>query len=143
MPYLPPPDPSLNIANILQATHHIPLWGSRDSYSYLDMPESQHDEIASKCDGEQAKLELFTAWLASHPCPTWEHVRHLLRWLEGQGKGRAGAVKEVDDTYLKSEFYCIPLIIRARRNVPCSSRSSLSTVHFSVQGGGRQFPTYP
>ena len=69
------------------------------------MPQSQHDEIASKFDGEQAKLELFKAWLAGHPCPTWENVRDLLRGLEGQGRGRAGAAEEVEETYLKSEFY--------------------------------------
>ena len=102
--YLPPPDPSLTPGNILQATHHIPLWESGDSYLCLDMPQSQHQEIASKFDGEQAKLELFKAWLAGHPFPTWEAVRNLLRWLEGRGRGRAGAAEEVEETYLKSEF---------------------------------------
>ena len=69
------------------------------------MPQSQHQEIASKFDGEQAKLEMFKAWLAGHPFPTWENVRFLLRVLEGQGIGRAGAAEEVKETYLKSEFY--------------------------------------
>ena len=100
-----PPDPSLTPANILRATHGIPLWGSEDSYYYLDMPESQHDEIAGRLDGEQAKLELFTTWLASHPCPTWEDVRNLLRWLERKGSGRKGAADEVEETYLKSELH--------------------------------------
>ena len=107
--YLPPPDPSLTPGNILQATRHIPLWRSRDSNLYLDMPESQHDEIASKFDGEQAKLELFKAWLAGHPYPTWEDVRYLLRELEAWGRGRAGAAEEVEETYLKSEFYTLPI----------------------------------
>ena len=69
------------------------------------MPQSQHDEIASKFDGEQAKLEIFKAWLAGHPFPAWEAVRDLLAWLDGQGRGRAGAAEEVKETYLKSEFY--------------------------------------
>ena len=66
------------------------------------MPWSQHHEIASKFDGEQAKLELFKEWLAGHPFPTWEAVMDLLRRL-----GRAGrrAAEEVEETYLKSEFY--------------------------------------
>ena len=64
------------------------------------MPESKHNEITSKFDGEQAKLELFKEWLAGHPFPTWEDVRVLLSWL-----GRAGAAEEVEETYLKSEFY--------------------------------------
>ena len=69
------------------------------------MPQSQHDEIASKFDGEQAKLEMVKAWLAGHPFPTWEAVRKLLGVLEVQGRGRAGAAEEVEETYLKSEFY--------------------------------------
>ena len=69
------------------------------------MPESQHDEIAGRLNGEQAKLELFTTWLASHPCPTWEHVRNLLRVLENNDRGREGAADEVEETYLKSELH--------------------------------------
>ena len=68
------------------------------------MPETLHDEIATKFDGEQAKRELFTAWLAGHPCPTWDHVERLLKELEREGKGRKGAAKEVKETYLKSEL---------------------------------------
>ena len=66
------------------------------------MPRSQHDDIARKFDGEQAKLELFKAWLAGHPFPTWEAVRNLLRRLGGAGRR---AAEEVKETYLKSEFY--------------------------------------
>ena len=67
------------------------------------MPESLHDEIAEKFEGEQAKLELITTWLSGHPCPTWEHVRDLLRGLEREGRGREGAAEEVEETYMKSE----------------------------------------
>ena len=97
-----PLDPSLTPANILRATHDIPLWRSGDSYYYLDMPQSQHDEIAGRLDGEQAKLELFTTWLDSHPCPTWEHVRDLLTWVESNDRG---AADEVEETYIKSELH--------------------------------------
>ena len=100
-----PPDPSLTPANILRATHDIPLWGREDSYRCLDMPWIQHDEIAGRLDGEQAKLKLFTTWLASHPCPTWELVRDLLRRLERLGRGREGAADKVEETYLKSELH--------------------------------------
>ena len=68
------------------------------------MPRSLHDEIARKFDGEQAKRELFRTWLAGHPCPTWDHVERLLRWLESGGRGREGAAEEVKETYLKSEL---------------------------------------
>ena len=68
------------------------------------MPRRLHDEIASKFDGEQAKRELFTAWLAGHPCPTWDHVEGLLRELERKGRERVGAAEEVKETYLKSEL---------------------------------------
>ena len=68
------------------------------------MPESLHNEIARKFDGEQAKRKLFTTWLAGHPCPTWYHVEGLLRRLESMGRGREGAADEVKETYLKSEL---------------------------------------
>ena len=75
------------------------------------MPESQHDEIARRFDGEEAKQQLFTTWLASHPCPSWEQVRDLLRGDEkfrvryGVG-GEEGerAAHEVEETHLKSEL---------------------------------------
>ena len=68
------------------------------------MPESLHNEIARKFDGEQAKRKLFTTWLVGHPCPTWDHVEELLRELEREGRGREGAAEEVKETYLKSEL---------------------------------------
>ena len=68
------------------------------------MPESLHDEITRKFDGEQAKRELFRTWLAGHPCPTWDHVEGLLGKLESEGRGREGAAEEVEETYLKSEL---------------------------------------
>ena len=67
------------------------------------MPSSQHEEIAQKFEGEEAKHKLITTWLAGHPCPTWENVGRLLGWLEGEGRGREGAADEVEETYIKSE----------------------------------------
>ena len=71
------------------------------------MPKIQHDEIAGRFDGEEVKQQLFTTWLASHPCPSWEQVRGLLRggWSGGVG-GEEGkrAAHEVEETYLKSEL---------------------------------------
>ena len=108
---LTPPDPSLTPANLLHATCHISLWESEDSYNYLHVPKSQHNDIVGKFDGEEAKQQLFTTWLASHPCPSWEQVRNLLRgdrWRGGVG-GEEGerAAHEVEETYLKSELYII------------------------------------
>ena len=102
-----PPDPSLTPANLLHVTHHIPLWRREDSYNYLDMPESQHGAIVKRFHGEETKQQLFTTWLASHPCPSWEQVRDLLR---GDRRGGVGGKKgeraahEVEETYLKSEL---------------------------------------
>ena len=67
------------------------------------MPRSQHEEIAEKFEGEEAKHKLNTKWLAGHPCPTWEDVWELLRNLEREGRGREGAADEVEETYIKSE----------------------------------------
>ena len=100
---LTPPDPSLTPANLLYATRHIPLWGSVDSYVGLDMPESQHEEIVRKFHREEVKQQLFTTWLAGHPCPSWGHVEYLLRYRVGGGKGERAA-DEVKETYLKSEL---------------------------------------
>ena len=66
------------------------------------MPASQHDEIVRKFDGEEAKQQLFTTWLASYPCPSWEQVKHLLRVIGGEEGERAE--DEVEETYLKSEL---------------------------------------
>ena len=65
---------------------------------------SLHEEIAGKYNGEHAKRELVSTWLAGHPCPTWEHVKHLLEQLEYGGRGRKGAAEEVEETYLESEL---------------------------------------
>ena len=75
------------------------------------MPESQHDEIVRRFDGEEVKQQFFTTWLASHPCPSWEQVRCLLKGsvLLGRRYGVGGeegerAAHEVEETYLKSEL---------------------------------------
>ena len=72
------------------------------------MPQSQHDEIVRRFDVEEAKQQLFTTWLASHPCPSWRQVRSLLRGigLSGGVGGEEGerAAHEVEETYLKSEL---------------------------------------
>ena len=71
------------------------------------MPESQHDEIARRFYGEEAKRTLLTTWLASHPCPSWKHVRDLLRGDGGFGVGGEEgerAAHEVEEIYLKSEL---------------------------------------
>ena len=101
---LPPPDPSLTPDNILQSTRNIPLWNRHDSHECLDMPFNLHNEITAKYNGEQAKRKFFSKWLASHPCPAWEHVAELLRKLEREGRGRKGAAEEVEETYLKCEL---------------------------------------
>ena len=66
------------------------------------MPESQHEEIVRRLDGEEAKQKLFTTWLAGHPCPSWRNVKDLLTRVGGE-EGRRAA-DEVEETYLKSEL---------------------------------------
>ena len=61
------------------------------------MPESHHNEIVGKFDDEEQEKEgLITAWLAGHPCPTWEHVTSLLRYgVRGEeGERAADGVEE-------------------------------------------------
>ena len=79
------------------------------SYHCLDIPHSQHDEIVGKFDDdEEAKQELVTTWLAGHPCPTWEHVKDLLREVGGEKEERAA--REVEETYLRSELVIITFV---------------------------------
>ena len=56
-------------------------------------------------DGEKAKYELVSAWLAGHPCPSWDNVKLLLGSLERDGRGRKGAADEVEEKYLTSELH--------------------------------------
>ena len=75
------------------------------------MPVSQHNEIMGKFDDEeQAKEGLITAWLAGHPCPSWENVRNLLRYGIGGEEGERAA-DEVLQTYIKSESDCIIIVM--------------------------------
>ena len=70
------------------------------------MPMSQHNEIVEKFDDEeQAKEGLIPAWLASHPCPSWENAIDLLRDGVGGEEGERAA-DEVEETYI-SESDCI------------------------------------
>ena len=96
-------DSTLTTDNIVLATKDIPLWEKEDSYEYLDIPESQHEEIAAKYDGEQAKRELVSTWLASHPCPSWDHVVELVKKLEWE-IGKEGLGDELEEKYLRSEL---------------------------------------
>ena len=96
-------DQTLTPVNTLKSTQDILVWEADHSYNCLDMPESVHEEITSKYSGEQAKLELFTEWLAGHPCPGWEDVRELLKRLEEWKVGKKGAAEMVEETYIKSE----------------------------------------
>ena len=55
-------------------------------------------------DGEKAKYEFVSAWLAGHPCPSWDDVKRLLSLLERVGRGRKGAGDEVKEKYRTSEL---------------------------------------
>ena len=67
------------------------------------MPQSQHDEIVRRLGGEEAKQQLFTTWLASHPCPVWENVNKLLL-IGVRGEEGWRAIEKVAETYLTSEL---------------------------------------
>ena len=79
------------------------------------MPESQNNERVKFADDEQAKEGLITAWLAGHPCPTWENVRNLLRNGIGGEEGERAA-DEVEETYINSESDCIILFVNNNIN---------------------------
>ena len=114
-PFSPPtpPDGSLTAANILSVCVGTTLWTRDDSFDCLNMPRELHDEIARRSDGENAKKKLILKWLDSHPCPSWENVVELLRWLDVKGRGRVGAAEEAEEKYLKSELCGMHTVPRA------------------------------
>ena len=74
------------------------------------MPESQYKEIVKRFSNkEEAKQELITTWLAGHPCPSWEHVRDLLR-RGVRGEEGKRAAREVEERYIKSELDLQPIV---------------------------------
>ena len=101
------------------------------------MSDSQHREIARRFDGEEVKQQLFTTWLASHPCPSWEQVRDLLRgdWRGGVG-GEEGerAAYEVEE-YMPS---VLPDVVFVDPQMPLHSINRIVQYSFRVGGGAIQ-----
>lgn len=98
-----PIDPTLTPANIVKANQCRALWSCRESKReqlfYFDMPLNQQDEVGDGETDEKTKVEFFTKWLASHPCPTWEQVVLLLScWVASM------LSVELEKTYLRSEL---------------------------------------
>ena len=68
------------------------------------MRHQVHMEITIECSGEEGKSRLIKSWIINHPWPSWGHVVRLLRGLEREGRGRAGAAKEAEEKFVRSEF---------------------------------------
>ena len=111
------PDDTLTEGNVMDALTGVRLWDSEDSYLYLHMPHSTHDEIVSRHrrEEEAAKRSLVSEFLSHHPLPSWTHIVKLIRMLEGRAgseysvledsKAREGTADMVSDKYLKSELH--------------------------------------
>ena len=81
------------------------LWGSGESWNYLDMPFSTHDNLIRRHgDGAQGKSALVNEYLSKHPYPRWGQIVRLLEERERKGKARAGLAQEVKDKYMTSEY---------------------------------------
>ena len=68
------------------------------------MAQQVHKEITNGCCEEEGKIRLIRSWIINHPWPSWGHVVRLLRELEREGRGRAGAADEVEEKFVRSEF---------------------------------------
>ena len=80
-------DPTLNPENVLAELQEVQLWGRRESYRYLDMPYSTHDDlIHGDGDGAQGKTALVNEYLSQHPYPRWGQIVQLLEDREKNGK---------------------------------------------------------
>ena len=102
------PDDTLTEGNVMDALTGVRLWDSSDSYRYLHLPRSTHDEIVSRHPGEEeaAKRSLVSEILSHHPLPSWTHIVKLIRRLEVRHSGaRKGTADMVSDKYLKSKLY--------------------------------------
>ena len=75
---LTPTDPKVTRDNILRATRDSPPLDSQESYLYLDLPQTMHDEIKQKYRDKQVTRELALIWLNHHPCPNWDHLELVL-----------------------------------------------------------------
>ena len=66
---------SLNIHNLNTALETLPDEEWYNCGAWLDVPESQRDEIRSQYSTEkERKSALFNIYLTSHPAPSWQHV---------------------------------------------------------------------
>ena len=112
--HLIPVDPSLTRENILEVVSNVPLWTSSDSSDHLEMPCRQHDAIVEDLKSEQAKDQIVSTWLSGHPCPSWEHIRNLLQWMERLGRTSKGEANKVEEKYIKSK--CSAFVIMPKGN---------------------------
>ena len=126
-------DPTLTPENVLAELQEVQLWGRDESYHYLDMPSSTHDNLIRRHgDGAQGKSALVNEYLSQHPYPRWGQIVELLEKREKKGKARAGLAQDVKDKWVKdmtSEYTIHNYMIMVQ------SQSSLSpslTLSFSV-----------
>ena len=96
-------DPTLTPENVLAELQQVQLWGSNDSYNYLDMPLGSHDHLIHR-HGALGKSVLVNEYLSHHPYPRWGQIVRLLENQESEGKARAGLAQEVKDKYITSEY---------------------------------------
>ena len=98
-------DPTLTQENILAELQEVQLWGSDESYRYLDMPSDTHSNlICYHGDGAKDISAIINEYLSHHPYPRWGQIVRLLMEREKKGLTRAGLAQEVKDKYMKSEY---------------------------------------
>ena len=98
-------DPTLTPENVLAELQEVQLWGRDESYLYLDMPYSTHNNLIRRHgDGAQGKSALVNEYLSQHPYPRWGQIVRLLEEKEKNGKARAGLAQEIKDKYMTSEY---------------------------------------
>ena len=85
-------DPTLTPENVLAELQEVQLWGRSQSYHYLDMPSSTHDNLIRRHgDGAQGKSALVNEYLSQHPYPRWSQIVDNSTTAEGDGKSWSGS----------------------------------------------------
>ena len=103
---------SLNLHNLNTALETLPDDEWHDFGAWLNVPQSQRDEIRSQYSTErERKSALLHTYLTSHPAPSWQHVADALYTYDG-GKFHAvlERVQTMFPTGKKMCQYCVVLL---------------------------------
>ena len=110
---------SLNLHNLNTALETLPDDEWDDFGDWLNVPQSQQDEIESQYSTErERKSALLHTYLTSHPAPSWQHVADALyRHRDGKFHAVLERVQTMFPTGKKMCQCCVVLLTHVCRRV--------------------------